>query len=69
MYRGAGGLNAELCGHKDPGVQGAGVETLDGEVGESAGPVAVMYAHSVNGGEAVVVAQMQDSNVENERSV
>jgi hypothetical protein len=66
MNRGSSCGNAKGRRGEDAGVQGPRVEALDGIVGQSTAPVAMVNRHAMNSGQAIVVREVEYYNMEDE---
>ena len=67
--RRSGGRHAQCRRREDARVQGPGVETSDGKVGEPARPITMMDRHAMDGGQTVVVGKVKDDDVQDQWGV
>ena len=67
--RRSGGRHTQCRRREDAWIQGPGVETSDGKVGEPARPITMMDRHAVDGGQTVVVGKMKDDDVQDQWGV
>lgn len=61
--------HTEHGGQEHPWVKRSCIETLNGIIGQPASPIAMVYRHAVDGGQAIIVSEVKDDNVKKKRTV